>query len=202
MRKDVRRQYAEMFTNVWNNTDLPMLYGFLDTYFLNNFRQEMCMIGWDAPVVNTRKLDGLNTVAKFLYGIMLLVPDSTISLNDVTVVNSEDKSQNRIVAKITLSGTRMFAFAENSRCSLENNKHTIIEDHGEVGKKRSNDTPSQEEIIHKLKSEAENFVSAFKLMPKTIHVVSEGTFTMYTDDQNRVNRMVMDMWPIKGLLVD
>jgi hypothetical protein len=196
LKTDVRRSYADMFGNVWNSVDLPLLFGFLETYCKVNFLQESYMPRGNTDVSSTRNMQGVVSVAKFWYTTMLLSPDLTIKVGETNVIYSpEDKSLNRVEAKFRIRGTRIYDTPDNLYCSLRTIPLTQEEKelYNPNNKRSINEETSRLSVIDNIRNSAESVVRPFGLNPNPICMDAEGMFTFYTDDENRVTRFVLSV---------
>jgi hypothetical protein len=202
LRSDVRRTYPEMFVNVFNSLDLPLLFGMFETYFRSDFQQKVhlpCRI----PQIANTTINGAISVAHYWYTKILLAPDTTMTLKDVIVVHSEDKTQNRIVARISMKGTRLYTVPESFYKMLpelceENGKRTKELELLKIGSKRhggKSETDSRKTIIRDIQQKAEELTNTLILNDTPFKIDSEGSLTMYTDENNRVCSTFMEMFP-------
>lgn len=196
LKRDVRRSYADMFTNVWNSADFPLLFGFLDTYFLSNFQQQSFK-PHHKDSRHCRETQGVVSVAKFWYTTMLLAPDLTMKLTGAKVVCSEDTRLNRVDARFHMTGTRVFYVPDDMQTIMQTmpttDEEKVLYDDGRVGLKRVNEETARLSIVDSIMSSVQRLVDPFPLSMNPIKMDVEGTFTMFTDEDNRVSRMVMEM---------
>jgi hypothetical protein len=203
LRSDVRRTYPEMFVNIFNSLDIPLLFGMFDTYFKSDFQQQVLLPCRNPQIANTT-INGAVSVAQYWYTKLLLAPDSTMTLKDVIVIHSEDKTQNRVVARIAMKGTRLFTVPDKFFKMLpeicqENGQKTKDLEFRKVGTKRnfseSDAAASRTAIIHDIQRQAEELTSLYTLSETPYKIDSEGSLTMYTDENNRVCSTFMELFP-------
>jgi hypothetical protein len=106
VRHDIRRSYAEMFTNVINSMDFRLLYGFMDTYFSHSVFQDNSRYSLTTKENLKSSLDGIVSVAKYWYNST--TPDAVCSLSDTKIYTSSDPRNNRVVSTYSYSGTNMY----------------------------------------------------------------------------------------------
>jgi hypothetical protein len=206
LRGDIRRSFADMYTNVWNSNDLSLMYGFLDTYFTPDFQQETLQVakhGMVHEVNSNSAISGIVSVAKFWYLQMLLTPDMTITIKESTVVEALDKSQNRVVVRISTKGCRLYDVPNSCNKALrtipitqeeKRLQHEARENMTSVGsKRRLSSSLLRLPIVDSLMRSSQAMVEGFPLFKKPVEREIDCTFTMYTNESNHVTRFVMEM---------
>jgi hypothetical protein len=194
-----------MYANVWNSMDLSMLYGFLDTFFVSNFQQETKFNQVQGTTFSPTALHGAVSVAKFWYTQMSFSPDTTVTLKDVRIIEGDDKSQNRVIARVVMQGTRIYDVPESFARSLRSTPLTQEEcdlcntqSNNTIGLKRTlNDlttnTTSRPPIVDSLLKSRHDLVKTFPLLATPYQTQVEGLFTMYTNENNQVTRFLVEM---------
>eukprot|EP01034_Spumella_vulgaris_P041946 gene41946-51992_t len=134
---------------------------------------------------------------------MLLAPDMAMTLKDVKVVYSDDTQLNRVEATFHMTGTRVFYVPDNMHSVMRNlpvtdEEKELYNSDVKVGTKRINESTARLSIVDSIMHTMQNLVKPFPLSPNPIAMDVEGSFSMYTDCDNRVSRMVMSMRPNKG----
>jgi hypothetical protein len=186
VKRDVRRMFPEMFFNLSCSEDLHLIHGFFDTYCVNNFQMESYQHAWNSPIEKTNNINGSLAVTFFLYAKLLLIPDLAITITDAIVIQSEDETQNRIVAKIAIKGTKFLSIPNDTlfpHLDLIQNTH------------KQTDLNTLSNTLKNILQAAHDFADSFPLLHERISVETEGTLTMFTDSQNRITKFVLGTPP-------
>lgn len=124
-KRDIRRHYAWMFTNVINSQDYSLLQAFLRTYSTNCLilrRHEYaassieCAAGtkWSDHFSYTSSLrkpcdiHGISSFADLIYLATRLHPDHVVSVDDVKVVSRRDSKDSKVVYRSHIDFTLMY----------------------------------------------------------------------------------------------
>jgi hypothetical protein len=193
VRSDIRRSYPTMLANVWNSLDFHMIYGFMDTYFQRDFEQRSNKVHPNTNTSYSKSIFGVETVAKLVYTNAILQPDSVFTLKETNVYKSTDKSQNRVVSTFNLLATRIFDIPDMEKLFQLATTHSTPEEiENRVGTKRKSDYTRQfvmDDIIRSV----HDITDELKLLEVPEKVEYGGSFTLYTDEEDRVSSMVMEM---------
>jgi len=106
---DIRKCYAKMFVNVLNSGDFPLLYGFLDTYYVGTAHHVTTKyVKGHAEKCFTMNFCGIEEVAKYWYCMVSLSPDTILKLTESTIQHTTGK----VICKIRKEGTHIYADPE------------------------------------------------------------------------------------------
>jgi hypothetical protein len=182
-----------MLVNVWNSLDFRMIYGFMDTYFQREFEQKSHKVHPSTNTSYSKSLIGVDTVSKLMYINSVLTPDTVMTLKETNVYKSTDTSQNRVVSTFHMEGTKIFHVPDvEEMFNLASiHKHEQSQD-TRVGSKRRTD-PSKEDMMSDIVQSVHNVTNSLELLSVPERMAYDGTVTMYTDENDRVCSMVMEM---------
>lgn len=167
--------------NVFNSAfDIPMVFGFFDTYFTNEFYMQQ-------EIDNAHKTIGALAAAKYWHRKIHLTPDSTMTLIKAHVINSEDLTQNRIEITINYKGTRSLIVPPNIPTLLHHNLNQISH-HSNIN-----------ELYEEIKQDSDDFISPFLNSHNPMYAECEGILTLFTDCNNCINRIVLRNWSVISL---
>jgi hypothetical protein len=212
---DIRRSYAEMFTNVVNTVDFRMLYGFIDTFFSRNIVQIVSRYSMTTKENETLALGGVLSVAKYWY--VATCPDATTTFFDTKICNSSDSRNNQIVSMYACSGIKLYDTSNPPQipsviygCGLDEQivQHSIkyVDDESDVTS--DEDSQSSERVGGKRKRAAqsspvvalehimqtlEDATDYLPLLEEPMYVKSLGRMIMHTDENNFITKLVIEM---------
>ncbi len=105
---DVRRSYSTMFANVINGFDLPVLYGFMDTYCAPNFHQQVLQCNSHIDQPYDLKMQGVIAASKFWAISMHTSPDYTFTVQEATIHYSPDSWKSKIICRYAYNATKLY----------------------------------------------------------------------------------------------
>lgn len=104
---DIRRSYASMYVNALNSGQLPMVYGFLDSFGTPSFCHSMTFTV-DADTTVTTKETGIGSFVNYWLCGVCETPDIALSIKDSTILTDDDGSNSRVSFNFELSATKVF----------------------------------------------------------------------------------------------
>jgi hypothetical protein len=111
LKTDVRRQYAEMFANVWNSTDFRLINGFMDMYCART--NDNKRTANDPENITTTKMNGFEQFSKYLYIHLMLAPDTILRVTNVDLcLDSQNNSTDKIKCQLQIQGTEIYEAPE------------------------------------------------------------------------------------------
>lgn len=220
---DIRRSYGPMFVNAMNSGDLPLLYGFLDTFLVPNatkvsrktFKSRHSQIPLSQTHISEQQ--GVVDIAKHWYCRMQMSPDTVIAVKDVKIVSNSKTDETKILSRFSMKATKIMGetnhgFCHNHsvekqggpvcvECNLTHFRHhgqvrnRLLLAESTVGKKRP--CTSEEDIhrrnMHEIVSTVNELVSTIPRRTEPIQLEAEGDFIMYIDENRRITRLEMSI---------
>jgi hypothetical protein len=116
-------------------------------------------------------------------------------LKDTNVYKSTDKSQNRVVSTFSMHYTKIFHVPDDDymfhlASSIRNEESSDTDTR--VGAKRQTDS-LEEDMINDIVQSVHDETNSLKLLSVPERMAYDGTVTLYTDEDDRVSSMVMEM---------
>ncbi len=162
LRRDVRRKYADMFNNIFNNYDPKLVSEFCRTFMSPDFRyadtvsQEI----QDKSVFRSVYVQGAKAFTHLVATLDYIMPDQVIQLRSVQVCKRSHEVGSRIVSKVSMIGHLLY-LPQVSIDSVE------VDDEGNVNRNQFQ----------------------FQSLPERIHF--EGICIIYLDENHRMRIMEM-----------
>lgn len=220
---DMRRSYGTMFVNAMNSGDLPLLYGFLDTFLVpnatkistKNFKSKPNPFSLHQSHVSEQQ--GVVDIAKHWYCRMQMSPDTVIGVKDIKIVSNSKTEETKIISRFTMKATKIMGEFNHGFChdhSQEkqtgpvctkcNLNHFMKPDPSHKKwcspiivprKKRPLDASMKEHEmnIEDIVASVSALVSTIPRRAEPIQLSAEGVFTMYIDEHRRITRLEMSV---------
>lgn len=175
VRTDIRRSYANMFTNALNSANFPLLYGFFDTFcnrsYSHSITRQLNKAG-HSPYTYQRK--GVLSCAQFWFLHMLLMPDTVSVLTNAVVISPEDSLESRIECSYSLRATKIY----DGGLLLLNDECGCFED----------GVDTMEAVLRS----TQMTVEALPPVERPLQIGSDGVYTMFLDEHKRLTRLEMN----------
>lgn len=219
LKTDIRNSYAAMFSNVLNSGDLPLVFGFMDTFFVPEIEQ-----------LYTKQLTDENNqlqhlsgqqfgrfeLIKYWFTTLQMGPDLVFHLRNPRVHSFSKSHCVQIVCDYQWSGTKLYQEAINvASChnflsvKIEPGEEELVkavsrtkisEKYGRLGEegKRKRDIEEQREkdekreVMLQIMQLVTDHFNTMVLRPQPLQINAKGTFTMYTDEFRRITRVEMN----------
>lgn len=168
LRRDIRRSYGEMFTNVINNHDTELYQKFIDEFF----RPDCKVIRSLPPHEITKAFELVvwngdrNGLEELLLGFVFsceIMPDSIFQMQETQVRVRQGVKGSLVMTKSLVRGTRLF----------------LVEPTDPTNETQNNSLPSSSQCI-----EAGNYRKAFIFPP--VETTSEHVIVMVLDEMYRI----------------
>lgn len=208
LRTDIRRSYATMFLNVFNTCDLPLMFGFFDTFFTPTMNSEFsrpdCIQNKRLVVKQASNLDAI----RFWWThFACLKADAVLTMKDCRIITPLNSSESRIVFTTNFKATILFE-EKNLPKELTNkegdyqlfadaSKTTDEEAEKLTGSKRTlkNEMTEKTKEMKYIMSSTENMLSRLSLREKPFYIDALGVVTLDLDEDKRIKRLVMSCTP-------
>ncbi len=177
LRRDIRRKYSEMMTNVLNSCDAALHRCFLQEFavphvtdYYQEFPSELL-----AHFHYPRKVQGIEEQVEVFRRQCLSTPDITFRLSDVKICQRLNMPGSRIVASMLVKGTMLY---------------TIISDHYILN---ADNRPfiEEEQTMFAIENQLSK-TALLKALDNPIELSLKGTLTMYLDENHRFVSIVID----------
>jgi len=186
VKTDIRRSYANMYTNAMNSGDFRLLFGFFDTFCNSTFSHSITRT---IPMMNESKVfsffrRGIAETVMHWYYTFLTVPDSALFITNTDILTNDDGSS-RIVSRYRFKATRIYD------CSA---LWKQIMDGSTTGDEFFQLKPVENDsnIMDVIQKTVHDRVSSLKLMIEPMPAESEGVFTLFLDEDKRITKMEMN----------
>lgn len=176
IKSDIRLSFANMFTNVMNSCDFPLLYGFFDVFCARPFEHNFIYPGPRCP--KHFKRYGIADTAKFMGYSAFMLPDLVCHFDNAFIYSSDDGKGSRIQCNYVMEGTKIYS-----------------ED------KRDEDIQAVGSAQNIYQSIAKN-VQSFALLERPYRFKADGRWTFYLDEFKRIVRFEMEALVFHLLSVD
>lgn len=214
VKRDIRRQYIEMYNNVMNHTEPDLLFGFLQDFCTPNVE----FVVHIAPGISPRVRRGVAEIVCQEMEYRAIMPDGVQYLSDAKIHVSLSKPGSRIISSVTVKCTELYEIKSESplmnydslksvSCSSRalHNSSSKSEDCSDKEKNYIQTGDDERTVFDEEKRErkedTDNLVS--KLLPKFESMkltplkeprefVVEGVFVIELNEANRVERFIMD----------
>ncbi len=177
LRRDIRRKYGEMLTNVLNNCDTALHRCFLQEFavphvtdYYQDFPSEL-LTNCQYP----RKVQGIEDMVEVFRRQCLSTPDIIFRLSDVKVCQRLNTPGSRIVASILVKGTMLYNIISDSSLGTVDNTQFLEESRSIVA------------IENPLSKTA-----LLKTLDNPIELSLKVMLTVYLDEQNRFVSTIID----------
>ncbi len=121
LKRDIRRKYVEMMSNVVNSHDVALFSSFMDEFYHPNFT-----ITYSSPPTvqhffKPLHLRGRDNVKDFLSGTFFLVPDEVELHSDIKICKGLNESGSRIIGSVEKTGTIIYIPKEIKTVPVDSN---------------------------------------------------------------------------------
>jgi len=124
MRSDIRRSYSLMLVNVINSGELPLIYGFLDTFLVPKAKKlSIKAINNCVDNQHGSLQKGIIEIATYWYYKVRLSPDTVYGLEDVKIVSKPETTGSVIVSRISMKATKIYG---------QSDQHSKLDSHSEA----------------------------------------------------------------------
>ncbi len=162
LRRDIRRRYAEMFVNVINSHDLPLLIKFVqefcrpDCRYIKDYIAEGSELQALREAMDRDMVTDLNGMIEIFAFCFLVMPDSFFTLKESQLRVKQGVRETQIFAKIAVTATRLYSFE-----IIDETRESMIEESQIIPSGDSSDDASSVEssfiddeisLFHALKS--------------------------------------------------
>lgn len=122
---DIRRSFGNIFVNVMNSGDFPLMFGFLSTFFCPNIMRisRKTYVSEIVPYKSSSQ-EGVLDIAQHWYNSTRFAPDTVVSLHNTRLYNYSDGEESKLVTGIKLECTRVF---DEQMSSLLKNEPSLIQ---------------------------------------------------------------------------
>lgn len=220
LKTDIRNSYAAMFANVLNSGDLPLVFGFMDTFFVPEIEQSYTKQLTD----ENNQLQNLSghhlgrfELIKYWFTTLSMGPDLIFHLRNPRVHSFSKTHCVQIVCDYQWSGTKLYQEAVNqpscqqilyvkaepgeeelvkavSRAKIEEKYGTQSIEEGkrkrELEEARERD--EKREIMLQIMQLVTDHFNTMVLREQPLVINAKGTFTMYTDEFRRITKVEMN----------
>jgi len=174
-RRDIRRKYAEMLTNVLNSYDLDLHRRFLQEFGNPDLIQVFRSYPPDLLEKLSRKPHnvGIDSLIEGISRQYLAIPDIVFQLSDVKVCQRLNTPGSKIVASSMVRGTMLYSIVRTQKYTIQDNNYQQVPSEKEDNSMFA--TGSLKHDDHVL----------LELLEKQIDYCMEGIVTISLDDQHR-----------------
>ncbi len=174
-RRDIRRKYAEMLTNVLNSYDLDLHRRFLQEFGNPDLIQVFRSYPPDLLEKLSRKPHnvGIDSLIEGISRQYLAIPDIVFQLSDVKVCQRLNTPGSKIVASSMVRGTMLYSIVRTQKYTIQDNNYQQVPSEKEDNSMFA--TGSSKHDDHVL----------LELLEKQIDYCMEGIVTISLDDQHR-----------------
>mmetsp|Transcript_27941 Transcript_27941/g.30536 ORF Transcript_27941/g.30536 Transcript_27941/m.30536 type:complete len:280 (-) Transcript_27941:76-915(-) len=175
LRRDIRRKYAEMLTNVLNSYDLDLHRRFLQEFGNPDLIQVFRSYPPDLLEKLSRKPHnvGIDSLIEGISRQYLAIPDIVFQLSDVKVCQRLNTPGSKIVASSMVRGTMLYSIVRTQKYTIQDNNYQQVPSEKEDNSMFA--TGSLKHDDHVL----------LELLEKQIDYCMEGIVTISLDDQHR-----------------
>jgi len=114
---DIRRSYGLMFINAVNSGELPLLYGFLDTFLAPNAKQiTRKLVKSVVDDVHGSQQRGVISIAKCWFTRLQMAPDTVLGIKDVKIVSNSDNDGTLLLSKFSIKATKILGESSHGHC--------------------------------------------------------------------------------------
>ena len=209
LRSDIRRSYAAMLLNVFNALDLPMMYGFFDTFSIptmeNTFSRPDCFRPEGGRL--TLKQSGFLDTIKFWWTSFACKSDAIVSMKECRIVSPTNSNASHIVITFNFKATilydentiskEMVCFEHSNSLFLDASQITIGEAQKLVGNKRGkrNEAAEKAKTMRSIMSTVDSMVSRLSLRSDPLHIDTDGVITLNLDEHKRITQLFFNCKP-------
>lgn len=170
LRRDIRRKYGEMMSNVLNSCDRDLCLRFLKEFAIPNFTGYYQVFPSEllAYLHCSRKIEGVEEVVEIFCRKCLSAPDIVFHASDNQVCQRLNTPGSRVVASLSVQGTMLYAFVSD--------RDQAVEDH------------SMDPFLDQL---AKKMIFLRKLNPP-LEISLKGSYTLLLDEQHRIVALVIN----------
>lgn len=108
LKRDIRRKYIEMMSNVINSHDATLFSSFVDEFYHPSFSLYYTSPETVQKVFRPLHLEGRDTVKDFLLGSFFLFPDEVHLYSDIKICKRLNESGSRIIGSVEKLGTMIY----------------------------------------------------------------------------------------------
>ncbi len=195
MKSDFRRRYIDMYNNVINYHDPELLYRFLTEFCTPNcqfiVRSDK---GLPPPISH-----GIVDILRYITITAMQMPDHYQALTNVRIHVPFDQPGSRIICNLLFKGTELLElhhdqmkalFASQSLPSSDSSTSSSSDSSTNDFSANNDEGSIQSESSSKLPSELIKAFKSLQFLPSDHprEFIAEGTFTIYLDDANRVEK--------------
>ncbi len=194
MKRDIRRIYANMFTNVSNSMDIETAAEFYTHFTNNQFVYKMTIADSVTPhLQDLTEFIGLPVYLQYIYNRLQICPDVVHKMTNMRIdAHQENADESIITFQLDVEMTKLidipFAVILPVEGQVIENK---LED--SVDKKRKHDTDNSE--VNPFENESNydhtvaNLIQNAPRIQKVLNIYIKGTITMFLDSNKFIREM-------------
>lgn len=168
LRRDIRRKYAEMMTNVLNSYDLKLHRRFLEEFGHPDLIRILRSYPSDffEKLNHKTRLEGIDSLIEGISRQYLAIPDIIFQMSDVKVCQRLNTSGSKIIATTMVRGTMLYSIVPVQKYSIQdNNNH------------------NSKQVLSEKEDDTNQVL--LELLDKQIDYCTAGIVTISLDDQHR-----------------
>lgn len=170
LRRDIRRKYGEMMSNVLNSCDRDLCLRFLKAFAIPTFISYYQVFPSELLTYLhcSRKIEGVEEVVEIFCRKCFSAPDIVFHASDNKVCQRLNTPGSRVVANLSVKGTMLYAFVSDRNHAVEDQ--------------------SEDSFIDQL---AQKMIFLQKLNPP-LDISLKGSYTLLLDEQHRIIALVIN----------